>query len=65
MSKLKKIEHQLIEIDHKIANCQRQFSLLQVEILKLELKKEKLMDKIILQSVKEKIAKNVATKMSK
>ena len=54
MSKLKQNEEQLEEIDHLISNYQRQLSLLELEIFKLELKKEKLMDKIILQSVKEK-----------
>ena len=62
MSKLKKNEEQLEEIDHLIANYQRQLSMLELEILKLELKKEKLMDKIILQSVKEKIATSIANK---
>ena len=56
MSQAKKVEHQLIEIDHSLANCQTQLSMLQVEILKLELKKEKLMDRLILQSLKAKIA---------
>ena len=56
MSKSKNVEHQLVEIDHSLANCQTQLSMLQVEILKLELKREKLEDKIILQSLKAKIA---------
>ena len=56
MSQAKKVEHQLIEIDHSLANCQTQLSMLMVEILKLELKKEKLEDKIIFQSLKAKIA---------
>ena len=50
------IENQLAEIDHSIANCRTRLSKLQVEILKLELKKEKLKDKIIFQSLKTKIA---------
>ncbi len=62
MSKLKQNEEQLEEIDHLIANYQRQLSMLKLEIFKLELKKEKLMDKIILQSVKEKIATSIANK---
>ncbi len=53
---MKNIEHQLAEIDHSIANCRTRLSKLQVEILKLELKKEKLQDKIIFQSLKAKIA---------
>ena len=53
---MKNVEHQLAEIDHTLANCRTQLSLLQVEILKLELKKEKLKDKIIFQSLKAKIA---------
>ncbi len=56
MSQLKNVEHQLIEIDHSLANCRTQLSRLMVEILKLELKKEKLKDKIIFQSLKAKIA---------
>ena len=50
------IELQLAEIDDSLANYQVQLSRLQVEILKLELKKEKLKDKIIFQSLKTKIA---------
>ena len=50
------IELQLAEIDDSLANYQVQLSRLQVEILKLELKKEKLKDKIIFQSLKAKIA---------
>ena len=53
---MKNVKHQIAEIDHLIANYQVQLKMLQVEILKLELKKEKLMDKIILQSLKAKIA---------
>ena len=53
---MKNIENQLAEIDHSLANYQVQLSMLQVEILKLELKKEKLKDKIIFQSLKTKIA---------
>ena len=56
MSKTKNVEYQLVEIDHSLANCQTQLSLLQVEIFKLELKKEKLEDKLILQSLKTKIS---------
>ena len=57
MSEPNKSEEQLVEIDNSIASYQKQLSMLQVEILKLELKKEKLMDKVILQSVKKKTAK--------
>ena len=53
---MKNIELQLSEIDDSLANYQVQLSRLQVEILKLELKKEKLKDKIIFQSLKTKIA---------
>ncbi len=53
---MKNIELQLSEIDDSLANYQVQLSRLQVEILKLELKKEKLKDKIIFQSLKAKIA---------
>ena len=42
MFKPKKNEEQLVEIDKAIANYQRLVSTVQVEILKLELKKEKL-----------------------
>ena len=63
MSKPNKSEEQLVEIDYLIANYQKQLSRLQVEILKLELKKEKLRDQIILQSVKSKIVTSMATKM--
>ena len=56
MSQPKNVEHQLIEIDHYLTNCRTQLSRLMVEILKLELKKEKLEDKMILQSLKAKIA---------
>ncbi len=52
---MKNVEHQLAEIDNLIANYQVQLKMLQVEILKLELKKEKLMDRVILQSLKAKI----------
>lgn len=62
MSKPNKSSEQLVEIDLSIANYQKQLRMLQVEILKLELKKEKLRDKIILQSVKSKIATSVANK---
>ncbi len=62
MSKPKKNEEQLIEIDKAIANYQRLLSIVQVEILKLELKKEKVMDKIFLQSLKSRIATSMANK---
>ncbi len=62
MSKPKKNEEQLVEIDKAIANYQRLLSTVQVEILKLELKKEKLMDKIFLQSLKSRIATSMANK---
>ncbi len=62
MSKPKKSEEQLVEIENLIANYQKQLRILQVEILKLELKKEKLMDKIFLQSLKSRIATSMANK---
>ena len=52
---MKNVKRQIAEMDHLIANCQVQLKMLQVEILKLELKKEKLMDRVILQSLKAKI----------
>ena len=48
MSKPSESEQELAEIDHLIANYQVQLKRLRVELLKLELKKERLMDKIIL-----------------
>ena len=57
MSKSSKSSEQLVEIDNLIANYQKHLRMLRVEILKLELKKEKLMEKIILQSLKSEIAK--------
>ena len=53
---MKNVKHQIADIDLRIANYQVQLKMLKVEILKLELKKEKLMDKIVLQSLKAKIA---------
>ncbi len=50
---MKNVKHQIAEIDHLIADYQVQLKMLKVEILKLELKKEKLMDKIILQSLRD------------
>ena len=57
MSKPKKLEAQLAEIDHSIANYQKQLTIVQVEIFKLELKKEKLMHRVFLQSLKSQIGK--------
>ena len=57
MSKHQKIEEQLVEINRSIADYQKQLTRLQVQILKLELKKEKLRDKIIIQQLKDKKAK--------
>lgn len=57
MSKSSNSSEQLVEIDNLIANYQKNLRMLRVEILKLELKKEKLMEKIILQSLKSEIAK--------
>ena len=56
MSKPNQSEEQLVEIDKAIANYQKQLKMLQVEMLKLELKNEKLRDQIFLQSLKSKIA---------
>ena len=58
MSQQKKIEDQLAEIDDLIAAYQTKSRILQVEILKLELKKEKLQDKIIFQQLKKKPVKS-------
>ena len=54
MSQKKSLEDQLAEIDDLIAAYQKKSQILQVEILKLELKKEKLQDKIIFQQLKAK-----------
>ena len=58
MSQQKKIEDQLAEIEDLIAAYQTKSRILQVEILKLELKKEKLQDKIIFQQLKKKPVKS-------
>jgi hypothetical protein len=52
MSQRKKIENQLAEIDNLIATYQQQSRILQLMSLKLELKKEKLKDKIIIDELK-------------
>ena len=57
MSQPKNIDYQLAEIDDLIAAYQTKSRIMQVEILKLELKKEKLQDKIIYQQLKEKLVK--------
>ena len=57
MSKSQKNSEQLVKIDNLIANYQQHLRMLRVEIFKLELKKEKVMEKIILQSLKSQIAK--------
>ncbi|MGK7899719.1 MAG: hypothetical protein AB4372_40405 [Xenococcus sp. (in: cyanobacteria)] len=54
MSQQKKINDQLAEIDDLITAYRKKSKILQVEILKLELKKEKLQDKMIYQQLKEK-----------
>ncbi|MDJ0900096.1 MAG: hypothetical protein QNJ55_14930 [Xenococcus sp. MO_188.B8] len=54
MSKPKNIEEQLAEIDNLIAAYKIKSRILEVEILKLELKREKMKDKIIYQQLKEK-----------
>ncbi|VEP15207.1 hypothetical protein H1P_3160002 [Hyella patelloides LEGE 07179] len=56
MSDLRKNEHQLVQINGFIDNYQRHSSMLEVQILKLKLKEEKLRDKIIFQSIKDKIS---------
>ena len=58
MSQQKKIEDQLAEIDDLITAYQTKSQILQVEILKLEIKKEKLQDKIIFQQLKKKPVKS-------
>jgi hypothetical protein len=52
MSQRKKIENQLAEIDNLIATYQQQSRILQLMSLKLELKKETLKDKIIIDELK-------------
>ena len=47
MSKPNKSSEQLVEIDNSIASYHKQLKMLQVEILKLELKKEKLMEHML------------------
>lgn len=54
MLQQKNIKDQLAEIDDLITAYQTKSQILQVEILKLELKKEKLKDKIIYQQLKQK-----------
>ena len=54
MSQSKNIDAQLAEIDVLINAHQKKSQILQVEILKLKLKKEKLEDKIIYQKLKAK-----------
>ena len=54
MSQQTRIENQLAEINDLIAAYQTKSRVLQVEILKLELKKEKLQDKMIFQQLKKK-----------
>ena len=51
MSQPKNIDNQLAEIDDLIAAYQKESQILQVKILKLQLKKEKLQDKIIYQKL--------------
>ena len=58
MSQQTKIENQLAEINDLIAAYQTKSQVLQVEILKLELKKEKLQDKMIFQQLKKKPVKS-------
>ncbi len=60
MSKSKKLEAQLAEVDHSIANYQKQLTILQVEIFKLELKKEKLIEQASFQLLKSQITKRAA-----
>ena len=58
MSQQTKIENQLAEINDLIAAYQTKSQVLQVEILKLELKKEKLQDTMIFQQLKKKPVKS-------
>ncbi len=53
---MENVEYQIAEMAHFLANYQAELKILQVKILQLELKKEKLMDRVILQSLKAKIA---------
>ncbi|MEM9273189.1 MAG: hypothetical protein AAGA80_09545 [Cyanobacteria bacterium P01_F01_bin.143] len=54
MLQQKNIKDQLAEIDDLITAYKTKSQILEVEILKLELKKEKLKDKIIYQQLKQK-----------
>ena len=65
MSKSKKLEAQLAEVDHSIANYQKQLTILQVEIFKLELKKEKLIEQASFQLLKSQITKTRANQGQK
>ncbi|MDJ0634424.1 MAG: hypothetical protein QNJ34_14650 [Xenococcaceae cyanobacterium MO_188.B29] len=55
MTDLRKSEHQLIPIARFIDDRQQHSAMLQVQILRLQLKEEKLRDKIVYQSIKDKI----------
>lgn len=59
MSKPRKTEHKLFQKNYLIGNYQQNLSTLQLENLKLELKQEKLRDKIVYQSIKDKIEKSL------
>lgn len=56
MSNLKKNEQPLVRPNPLETNYQQHSSMLQVQILKLKLKEEKLKDKSIFQSLKNKVA---------
>ena len=55
MTNLRKSEHQLIPLARFIDDRQQNRAMLQVQILRLQLKEEKLRDKIVYQSIKDKI----------
>ena len=56
MTDLRKSEHQLIPITRFRNDRQQHPAILQVQSLRLQLKEEKLRDKIVYQSIKEKIS---------
>jgi hypothetical protein len=56
MSNLKKNEQLLVRLNPLESNYQQHLSMLQLQILKLKLKEEKLKDKTVFQSLKDKVA---------
>jgi hypothetical protein len=56
MTDVTKSERQLIKINRLQDNYQEHLIMLQVQILKLKLKEERLRDKLVYQSIKDKIS---------